>query len=94
LIEHKADLTRRNSVGQTPLLFATNAFRYDLAYAMLLHGADWNAADPSGIRLLDQLNRYGQQKNIEHSGPRWQAAVDVARWLTEHGAKVSTEFFK
>ncbi len=77
LVAKGLDINLRNQKGQTPLikLFDTNIFlayqdgKYDIAEALLRHGADINAADTAGntaIGLARDTRRWGTRSGFYH----------------------------
>lgn len=46
------DINARDGAGETPLIYAVCAFRYDVAKFLILRGADVNACDACGMTAL------------------------------------------
>lgn len=65
LLEHGADLTARDNLGQTPLHYAVDNQEVDLAITLLNHGAETNAADNNGNTVLHLAARRRNVNMIE-----------------------------
>ena len=69
---HGANLNHQSTDGTTPLTTAAMPRNYDLAYEMLMQGADPTIKDQWGYDLVGMIRRYGgrgtRPGSADHSG--------------------------
>jgi ankyrin repeat protein len=61
LINSGADLNHKSNDGKTPLVIAAGTNSYDLAYEMLVKGADPTLKNQFGMDLCGYIKRYGDR---------------------------------
>ena len=84
LLAHGADINILDRFGCTPLMSACSVADYDIAYELLLRGADYSIRDENGYNISDYIRRSRLMTGTKY----YARMVRVAEYLRERGVDV------
>lgn len=84
LAEAGADLSHRDTAGESPLMTAAAVNAYDIVYVLLEKGADPSLKNRWGFDLAGRMKKYGT-RGIAPGSERWQWYQKVLSELRKQG---------
>jgi hypothetical protein len=84
LIEAEADLSHRDTAGETPMLTAASIKNFDMVYLFLERGADPKIKDKWGYDLAGLMKRYGT-RGIKPDSEQYQWYLKVVAEMKKRG---------
>jgi uncharacterized protein len=78
-------------LGDTPLLRAAMLGKWEAVYILLEAGADWRKQISNRRGIVDFLQSYSENPNVDRAGSFWGWRTRVAKRLKERGADIPDE---
>ena len=81
LVESGADMNVVDGVNSTPLLTAGSLEQYDVAYYLLLNGADYKIGNRWNKTIVDRIN----ESFLDHNAEQYQYLLKTKKLLIKNG---------